>query len=125
MIGGLKTFSFYYWRVAAANPSGMGAWAPGWSFLTASTATLHGAGIKGATCFAVRGSLLAYSIAKPSEVEISFSDMAGRVVGVVRRKQAEGSYTVDPGKCGLSAGRYAIRFRAAGIEKRASVTISR
>jgi hypothetical protein len=125
VIGGLKTFSFYYWRVAAANPSGMGAWAPGWSFLTASTATLHGAGIKGATCFAVRGSLLAYSIAKPSEVEISFSDMAGRVVGVVRRKQAEGSYTLDPGKCGLSAGRYAIRFRAAGIEKRASVTISR
>ena len=124
-VGGLSTFAFYYWRVAAVNAGGTGSWSSTWSFLTASTSTLHRAGIKGATEFAVRGSLLAYSIAKPAEVEISFSNMLGRTLKVIRCKQAEGSYALNIRNYCLAAGRYMVRFKAAGIEKRASITIAR
>ncbi len=115
----------YYWRAAAWNGNGAGPWSSVWYFGTSGTRTITRANAAVHPDFSVHGGVLSYSLPASGAVEISFSDLLGRVALMLNRKQIAGKYAVDLKTCNLAAGQYLVRFKAAGLEKRASVLITR
>ncbi len=124
-IGSLSSNTTYYWRVNGANAGGSGTWSAIWSFGTQTTSVPRGAGNVATTEFAVRGEVLAYSLNAAGLVEITFSDLLGRIALVLNQTQSTGHYAIEFKTCNLAAGRYIIHFKAAGIERRASVLLTR
>ncbi len=124
-LSGLVTKATYFWRVASVNNVSQ-MWAAAWSFSTISTGVLansEGAVLK--TDFGVRGNALLYSVASPGAVEITFSDLLGRVALVVNRTMAAGNYTLGLRNLSLAPGSYIVRFKAGGIERIKTVMLER
>jgi hypothetical protein len=122
LLGGLT----YYWQVRALNNAGPGLWSGMYEFQTAGTAVLHSAPVGLKTDFAVMGNALSYSLVKAGSVEISFSDFLGRTEFVVKRTGVPaGHYSLALRDCDLSAGRYIVHFKAAGLEKHQVVLIEK
>lgn len=69
--------------------------------------------------------MIAYSLPGATAVEISIHDMRGRAVATIKRSQAAGSYTISFDDLGLVAGRYVVRFKAAGFKRRASIIVTK
>jgi hypothetical protein len=77
------------------------------------------------TEFSVNGEALRYSLQAPGEVKIFFSNLMGRTPLVLNWKQSAGRYTIGLKAYNLPDGYYLVRFKAAGIERKASVVIMR
>jgi hypothetical protein len=124
VVAGLTNSTTYYWRASAAA-SGAGTWSAVWTFTASISGVLAEGQASLKTHFSVSGGMLSYSLAGQGPVEISFSDLLGRTTPVVNRTLPAGSYVVDLKNFNLAAGRYLVRFKAQGIERRASVMITR
>jgi hypothetical protein len=125
-VTGLTPNTTYYWRVDGANTGGTGMWSGVWSFTTLATGVAAGGAVASVkTAFSINDNILAYTLGVPGPVEITFSDLLGRVELVVSRMQASGSYALAARDCGLTAGKHIIRFRAPGIDRTASLVIAR
>jgi hypothetical protein len=124
-LSGLSTKTTYFWQVESINNvSHM--WASAWSFTTVATGVLvssENTVLK--TDFGVRGNALLYSVASPGAVEITFSDLLGRVALVVNRNMAAGNYTLGLRNLSLAPGSYIVRFKTGGIERIKTVMLER
>jgi alpha-L-fucosidase len=127
---GLVPNTTYYWRAnASGNVSYLSPslWSSTWSFTTGSTVStlprpLAGAG---ATAFSVSNGTLSYGIPAPGRVVVSFQDIRGRTTTVLNRTQAAGHYSIPLKDYNFAAGCYIVRLRTAGIEKTATVVLTR
>jgi hypothetical protein len=125
-VSNLAAGTTYYWRVVGVNAGGPGLWSAAWNFATQPTsAVLHGAVNAAVVGFAVKGEKIVYSLKSAGSVEITFSDLLGRTALVINRTQSAGSYTMALRDYALASGRYIVQFRAAGVEKRSMIMISR
>ncbi len=77
------------------------------------------------TDFTVKGDALVYSLASSGAVEITFSDLLGRIALTVNRMLAAGNYTVALRDYPLASGRYIVHFKAAGIDRSVPVAVTR
>jgi hypothetical protein len=118
----LKNSTTYYWRIRFVG----GPWFDTSKFTTGGTSVrLSIDGKLSKTDFTVSNKMISYSLATPSPVEITFSDVLGRTALVVNRKQSVGRYTMELKNCNLASGHYIVSFKAVGVEKQASVVITR
>ncbi len=125
-ISSLNPNTTYYWRVDGTNTGGSGTWSAIWNFTTTGTEVLHAGDLHTLkTDFAVKGNTLEYSLESTDPVEIGFSDLLGRIALVVNRTQSAGHYAIELKNCNLAAGHYIVSFKAAGIERQASIVITR
>ena len=125
-VGNLAIGTIYYWEVAGVNAAGQGAWSAAWNFSTVATAALPKYDqMIAKTDFAVNGDALVYTLASSGAVEISFSDLLGRSALVLNCTQSAGRHALELKNINLSAGQYIVRFKAAGVEKQASLMITR
>jgi hypothetical protein len=115
----------YYWRVESWNDAGGGGWSAVSNFGTALTAVLPAEKAAVATGFSVKGDRLSYSLGEPGAVEISFSDLLGRTALVVNRTLPAGNYSFSLNESSLAAGRYIVRFRAGGYDRKVPVMLTR
>jgi hypothetical protein len=112
-----------YWRVAALNAAGT-TWSAA-AILIPSTAVRKSVLPSASYAFSTREGLIAYSLPKPEQVEISVYDMLGRTALTVTRRQAQGSYSVNLKAGGLAAGGYIVRFKAGTFEKQSVIMLNR
>jgi hypothetical protein len=121
------TVGTYYWRVNAANANaGAGGWSAVWSFSMSATSVIPGtAAVAKATDFSVANGVLSYSVRQAGAVEITLKDMLGRTTPVLNRSQGVGQYSIPLNGYNLAAGRYIVRFRAAGVEESSAIVLTR
>ncbi len=119
--GYLNNSTTYYWRLRV----GGGPWLDTFKFTTGGTSVLPVDGKLSKTDFTASNKMISYSLATPGPVEITFSDVLGRTAFVVNRKQSVGRYSIELKNCNLASGHYIVSFKAAGVEKQASVVITR
>ena len=119
----LGALTRYYYKVNATNGIGTGAWSNVVVLVT--TGVANGIAADAKTAFSVKSSMITYSLSKSSPVEIVFYDMLGKTAFAMNRVQTAGSYNLAIRNCHLVPGRYILRFKGAGIEKRASVIVDR
>jgi hypothetical protein len=125
-IGPLAANTTFYWRVYGSNPNGTGYSSVVWSFTTGTSFVSVPLTLSARDAyFTVKTDGIAYALASSGPVQLTFSDLLGRVALTVSRNQAAGSYIFNFRDCSLSPGRYIVQFKAAGIEKRAMVMIDR
>ncbi len=125
-VSNLALGTTYYWQVAGASTVGQGPWSAIWSFSTVTTAVVTTGEQKIEKAdFSVAGGMVSYVVGAPGPVEIRFIDILGRSALVLNRTQSVGRYAIELKNCNLAAGQYIVHFKAAGIEKRASVMITR
>ena len=117
----LKKGTTYYWRIRNVG----GPWLDTSQFTTGGTSVLPVDNKHLKPDFIVSNKMISYSLATPSPVEITFSDVLGRTALVVNRKQSAGRYSIELKNCNLASGHYIVSFKAAGVEKQASVVITR
>jgi hypothetical protein len=125
IISDLANNTIFYWQVTAINADGAIGRSSIWTFTTGGTSVLPVDGKLSKTDFTASNKMISYSLATPSPVEITFSDVLGRTAFVVNRKQSAGRYSIELKNCNLASGHYIVSFKAAGVEKQASVVITR
>jgi len=114
----------YYWRVDATNAGGTSVWSGVWT-LTPSVSVMHYPISKGTYIFSMKQAVIAYSLPKAEQVEISLSDILGRTAMTLNRRQAAGSYSINLKGSSLAAGRYIVRFKAGAFEKQTVMMVTR
>ncbi len=67
--------------------------------------------------FSLKQSVIAYSLPKSEQVEVTLFDLLGRTALTINRIQAMGSYSIDLKNSALAEGRYIVRFKAGTFEK--------
>jgi hypothetical protein len=112
-----------YWRVAAANAAGT-TWSAT-AIIVPSTAVRKSALPFASCAFLTKEGIIAYSLPKQEQVELSVYDMLGRTAMTIARKQAPGSYSVNLKSNGLAAGGYIVRFKAGAFEKQSIIMLNR
>ena len=117
----LNNSTTYYWRIMFVG----GPWSYTSQFTTGGTSVLPVDNKHLKPDFIVSNKIISYSLSAPGQVEITFSDVLGRIALVVNRKQSVGRYSIELKNCNLAAGHYIVSFKAAGVEKQASVVITR
>ena len=117
----LKKGTTYYWRIRNVG----GPWLDTSQFTTGGTSVLPVDNKHLKPDFIVSNKIISYSLSAPGQVEITFSDVLGRIALVVNRKQSVGRYSIELKNCNLASGHYIVSFKAAGVEKQASVVITR
>jgi 5-hydroxyisourate hydrolase-like protein (transthyretin family) len=75
--------------------------------------------------FSMKQAVIAYSLSKAEQVEISLYDMLGRTAMTLSRRQAAGSYSIDLKGSTLAAGQYVVRFKAGAFERQAFMLMTR
>ena len=126
-VSGLANATVYYWHVGAKDAGGVSGWSATWSFTTVSATSViaqNHARMLTTDCVFRNGAIV-YSLAKASPVELSFSDMLGRAAMKISRTQEQGSYSLTLQNSSLASGRYIVRFKADGINKRFVVMVAR
>jgi hypothetical protein len=124
-VSSIKGSNTYYWRVDAWNDAGPGIWSQIWDFGTAVTSVLAVDKSGLTTDFAATSEALMYSLKDPGNVELSFTDLLGKTAMLVNRVLPAGRYTIALKNCDLAAGRYIVRFKAGGLDKRTMLMIAR
>lgn len=67
--------------------------------------------------------MIAYSLPKSEQVEVSLFNLLGRTAMTINRVQAMGSYSIDLKSSALAEGRYVVRFKAGTFEKQALLVV--
>lgn len=73
----------------------------------------------------IKNGSVEYTLQSAGATELSVSNAQGRVVLTMNRTQAAGHYSIALNKQNLPAGGYIVRLKAAGIEKRAMMVVTR
>jgi hypothetical protein len=115
-----------YWRVSATNSAGAGAWSSVWILTPYAVTVLpsEDAGLL-KTEFAISNAAISYTLATSGSVEISIGDLLGRTALVLNRTQTAGRYAIELKNCNLAAGKYVVRFKAAGIDRSLQIILTR
>jgi len=100
-------------------------WSAAWTFMVISPVQQISGIAAVKTDFVAKSGWIEYSIPAAGLVEFSFLDMRGRTALAVSKVQPAGSYRLSFAKASLSPGRYIVSMKSAGIEKKASLTITR
>jgi alpha-L-fucosidase len=128
-VSGVVPNTTYYWRVNAkggVSYLGPSLWSSVWSFTTGTTVSVlsqQSFRAKSAE-LSVANEMLSYTVPEGRAV-ISFQDILGRTTVVVNRVQSAGHYSMGLRGYHFASGCYIVRLRTGGIEKVASVMLTR
>ncbi len=111
------------WQVIARNGSGSVTSNEENFFLSPASALLRAAALP-LPSFSIQNSSLLYTLAEPSQVEISLFSLPGRKIMLLNRRELSGSYTLSLKNRNLPAGAYFLHFKAGNSEKRMKVMVT-